>query len=479
MRGCAVVAAVATMAAPGSAGASGDSAAAAAPGTQLWAARFDGTGNANDRAASVAVSRSGDKVFVTGYSNGGTATRDDYATAAYSTGTGTQLWVARYNGPVNGYDRAVSVAAAPGGDKVFVTGTSNGGSTSGEDYATVAYSAATGDQLWVARYNGTANGSDFATSLTLNPGGDKLFVTGYSGGAAGNDYLTVAYSTATGAQLWVRRYNGPRSGDDRATAVVSPGNGKVYVTGASPGTASGRDYATVAYSTATGAQAWVARYNGPGNRGDFATSVTASPDRAKVLVTGSSYGSGTSADDYATVAYNSSTGARLWATRYNGPGNRGDGAVAVAVNPAGGKVFVTGTSYGSASTGQDYATIAYSTGTGTQLWVRRYNGLPMVDSASALVVPGNGKIYVTGRTGGGDVVTDTVTDYATIAYNTTNGAQQWAARYNGPINGLDAAAAIAAGPGGASVFVTGWSAATSMDEDFDYQTDYATIGYQG
>ena len=33
------------------------------------------------------------------------------------------------------------------------------------------------------------------------------------------------------------------------------------------------------------------------------------------------------AEDYATVAYDAATGGRLWARRYNGPGNGRDWAV--------------------------------------------------------------------------------------------------------------------------------------------------------
>src|SRR5260221_14428069 len=72
--------------------------------------------------------------------------------APVAPGPGAQLWVARYNGPGNVNDLANSVAVSPAGGTVFVTGAS-GGSSLKYDYGTVAYDAATGAPLWGARYN--------------------------------------------------------------------------------------------------------------------------------------------------------------------------------------------------------------------------------------------------------------------------------------------------------------------------------------
>ena len=106
----------------------------------------------------------------------------------------------------------------------------------------------------------------------------------------------------------------------------------------------------------TAVQAWVQRYNGPGNSGDFANAV-AVDGSGNVFVTGLSIGSGNSFD-YATIKY-SGAGVALWTNRYNGPGNNDDEAHAMAVDGSG-NVFVTGRSIASGSLYDDYATIAYS-----------------------------------------------------------------------------------------------------------------------
>jgi WD40 repeat protein len=188
-------------------------------------------------------------VFVTGDSQGARS-HQDYATVAYGAATGTRLWAQRYNGPANGDDHASSVRVSPGGTRVFVTGDSQGAG-SGYDYATVAYSAATGTRLWAQRYNGPANGDDHASSVAVSPGGTRVFVTGSSQGTRSVfalDYATVAYNAATGTRLWAQRYNGPGNSYDVATSLaVSPGGTRVFVTGISVGRATGFDYATVAY----------------------------------------------------------------------------------------------------------------------------------------------------------------------------------------------------------------------------------------
>ena len=289
-------------------------------------------------------------------------------TAHASATPGAQLWASRYSGSVNGQDEPFSMAVSPDGATVYVTGISTGAS-SGLDYATVAYSAGTGAQLWVKRYNGPANSGDSALSVAVSPNGRKVVVTGASSGinypdsSKGADYATIAYNAATGAQLWVKRYNGPAKDYDSARSVtVGPSSAVVYVTGISTGTTTGSDYATIAYNAGTGAKLWVSRYNGQANSEDDTYSVAVSPDGQTVYVTGGSANIPPTNTgiyrDYATVAYSSTTSVPLWTSLYNGPANGDDFAITMAVSPATGTVYVTGQSDGT-NTGPDYATVAY------------------------------------------------------------------------------------------------------------------------
>jgi hypothetical protein len=295
---------------------------------------------------------------------------------------------------------------------VFVTGSSQGSGTSA-DYATIAYNAATGARLWVRRYNDSRNGEDLPTALALSPDGRTVFVTGSSGSGHREDFATIAYSAATGAKLWIRSYDGPVSSFDVPYAMAaSPDGHMVVVTGSSFGRGTGEDFATVAYNATSGKR--VRRCNGPANGGDQAVSVAISPNARTVYVTGFSAPSDTALRArYITIAYGAAIGRRRWLSSYAGPRHGGDLAQSVAVGPAGHRVFVTGFSHGVTSRA-DYATIAYSAATGARLWARRYNGPGNgEDFARAMTVGSDGAVYVTGVSAVDNLGED---DATTIAY---------------------------------------------------------------
>jgi WD40 repeat protein len=184
-------------------GASGSAAATvaynAATGARLWVKRYSVPGGYSSQASSVTVSPNGNTVFITGSS---TVTFGNYTTVAYDAATGAQLWAEHYNGPGNADDEAASVRVSPTGNAVYVTGES-WGTAQVYDYATIAYDPATGAPLWVKRYNGPANIGGQATAVVISPSGGTVFVTGQTAAGSG-DYATVAYNAATGAQLWAK-----------------------------------------------------------------------------------------------------------------------------------------------------------------------------------------------------------------------------------------------------------------------------------
>jgi len=426
-------------------------------GVQQWVARYDDPGNSNDGASALAVDGAGN-VYVTGYSSG-SGTSDDYATIKYNP-AGAQQWVARYNGPGNGFDYATALAV-DGAGNVYVTGSSSGSGIS-SDYATIKYNAA-GVQQWAARYNGPGNFYDAATALAVD-GAGNVYVTGESDGSGTSyDYATIKYNAA-GVQQWVARYNGPENSDDEAIALAVDGAGNVYVTGESKGSGTFEDYATIKYNAA-GEQQWIARYNGPGNSYDGATAL-AVDGAGNVYVTGESEGSGTSSD-YATIKYNTA-GVQQWFARYDDPGNSNDGASALAVDGIG-NVYVTGSTAEIDSligtSNVDYATIKYNAA-GEQQWVARYSSPGnSFDYATALMVDGAGNVYVTGESDG----SGPLYGYVTIKYNAA-GVQQWVAGYHGPGNSNDGAHALAI-DGAGNVYVTGHSDGSGTS------SDYATIKY--
>ncbi|WP_375433978.1 SBBP repeat-containing protein [uncultured Hymenobacter sp.] len=480
-------------------------------GQPVWQARYNGPGNSYDEATAVALDATGN-VAVTGYALGSGGTWD-YTTLKYAAGSGQLQWESSYNGPGNSYDEAKDVAVDAAGN-VAVTGRSFNGSGQ-SDYATVKYAAASGRQLWEARYNRPVNSDEAPASLTVDAAGNVV-VTGYTGGRSNtdSDYAALTYAAATGQLLWQAHYSGIRIRAYQPTGFAVDAVGNVYVTGTTSssivmfGTVQAQTaYVTIKYA-ASGQKLWEARLRYRSNpfyahetsmavdaAGNvyvagidfsqyFAVKYSTSGQQlwrvslnalspgggSRIAVDGAGniYATGSASNaggpDYATAKY-STSGQPQWVAHYNGPGNSDDRATSLVVDAAG-NVYVSGSSNASASD-PDYATVKYSTH-GTQLWAARYAGTNSnsLDQVSDLAVDAAGDVYVTGRTDNDTLSRSS--DYATVKYAGASGQQLWVARYNGPNNLYDNPAALAVDAG--SVYVTGYSYSRDRSE-------YSTIKY--
>ena len=385
----------------------------------------------------------------------------DFITLAYEAATGDEVWAARYDAPGGGQDRAEGVVLSPDGSTVFVTGESKGRGTF--DYATIAYDTSDGEVVWKKRFD--AGRSDFPTSMGVSPDGATVFVTGTSRKPGQKfDYLTVAYDASGGGVIWHTRYDGPRDGSSSPIGLVlSPDGSTIFVTGTSEGTIT-----TLAYDSSEGTRLWIKRSNGGPDDPDVARGVTVSPSGDWVFVTGISRGLGTS-DDYATIAYAAANGDILWTKRFDGRLSGDDRPTSIAVSPDGSSVYVTGSSTGPTAF-PDYLTVSYDASDGSRSWIDR-RGRPhqedvTIPAVAVAVSPDGSSVFVTGTT----ATLATATDYDTVAYDAITGAELWNSRYVGP-SIWDDAIAMSVSPLGSTVFVTG------ISKGVDDSNDIATVAY--
>ena len=155
-------------------------------GVQQWTATYNGPANQDDAAVGLGLDQTGN-AYVTGTSFAGRdpVGEEDYLTIKYNS-AGVQQWTARYNGPVSEPDRATAIAVDKAGNS-FVTGYSQG---VGLDIATVKYNAS-GTQQWVARYDGPAHSSDIAYSIALDNAGNVYVAGGDQAIIYNTDFCTI------------------------------------------------------------------------------------------------------------------------------------------------------------------------------------------------------------------------------------------------------------------------------------------------
>lgn len=199
-------------------------------GNTLWSNIYNGPGNSDDRAFGIAQDDGHASVFIFGYSSGN-ATGTDATLIKYNAVTGDSLWVARYNGTGNADDKALGIAVDHLGNS-YITGSATD-TASGTDYITMKYDP-NGNRQWIGVYTGTGENEDVASDIVVPKQGNYVYVTGYSKSdtsALSEDMVTVKYSVSSGDQLQVNKYAGSFGGSDVGVKVVADTSGNVIIAG--------------------------------------------------------------------------------------------------------------------------------------------------------------------------------------------------------------------------------------------------------
>lgn len=358
-------------------------------GNIIWQHTFNGPGNGNDAAYSLAVDNSLN-LYLTGESKGDGTDRD-FILIKYNS-SGSILWNKRFNGKSNSFDVAVKVSVDASGNPV-VSGYSYENNSS-FDLVTIKYDP-DGNQLWIRKYNGPGNGSDIADDMLIDNSGNVCVSGSSLGQGTINDFVLIKYNSS-GTEQWVRRYNGPVNGNDNFTSLASDTNANLFITGSSIGSGTSLDFATIKYSPA-GEELWLRRYTGPANSSPDEPKAIVCDNAGNVIITGSSVGVSTSYD-FLTVKY-SSSGNEEWSTRFTGLLPFGFDEPRSLTVDISGNAYVAGLS-SNASLMDDIILIKYSP-EGNQLWMNRFNSPSNGnDVANTVSLDLYGNLFISGFTTG-------------------------------------------------------------------------------
>src|SRR5271157_2120993 len=269
-----------------------------------------------------------------------------------------RLWNNTWGGA--GVDAATSVWGD--GASVYTAGFTNSFGVGGPDFALVAWDEATGTRQW----NTTWGGVNVDEANSVWGDGTRIYTAGYTAsyGAGSNDFALVAWDPATHARLWNTTWGGVY--DDEANSVWGDGT-RIYTAGLTNSFgAGGYDFALVAWDPATHAVLWNTTWGGASD--DAATSVWG--DGARIYTAGytASYGNGL--NDFALVAWDSATHARLWNTTWGGAADD----IANSVWSNGGRIYTAGTTFNFGAMSVDTALVVWDAATGNFLWSTMWGG---------------------------------------------------------------------------------------------------------
>jgi len=472
-------------------------------GTVLWQHTWIGSGGGADIATAVTVDAN-NNIYVAGYTANGSG-NDDFLIIKYPSGGPTPEWEEIWDAPIyNSNDRIAAIAA--GIDGIVVTGASSKGGMD-FDILTRKYGFDK-SPIWEQRRASSGSGDDRGLTVRMDPSGN-VFVAGYLSNGANSDMMTVKYAAASpGNSQWEQIYNG--GNDDEARTLWVDDSGDIYVAGYTYTYSGNEDFYTVRYANADGAKVWEKIYASGSDFTDVPVGIVVKGgDGGDVYVTGITTTSIN--ENFTTLKYKKNDGELIWQKSYNGPANKNERPVGIALDSVGG-VCVAGWS-DTAANSYDFITIKYDygpidppsqlTAAATSITTITINWKDNSTNESGFKIErkeGESGIYAQIDTVGADVTTypdaglnpNSYYYYRVRAYNATDGnsypsneahaltkvfsydALGWIYQYNGADNREDEAVAIVVGEDDHPV-VTGFTDLTEEGVEAAYSLDYMTF----
>lgn len=256
----------------------------------VWSQTFNGAGNDDDRAESIATDASGN-IYVTGrttdasgsfnlvflkYTAAGSLAYTKLHGAAnyydqgmkikvdgsnvyiagnlsYTNGTtglllkynidGTLLWQADYAVSGNDYFMDILIDAS---SNVFVTGTTM---INGSEDGVLAKYSSSGTFLWDSNHISSPNANNRFSDMVLDCAGN-VYISGYANGNGSDDAWMAKYDGNTGTEVWENTFAGSSGLDDRwydISILINGNTSKLYVTGVNEDTNTQGDIITRLY----------------------------------------------------------------------------------------------------------------------------------------------------------------------------------------------------------------------------------------
>lgn len=465
---------------------------------ERWVSTYDGSGHGVDYPGDGAVSSRSilpaperKSVHVAGTSDVDPGEEEydlDAVVIGYEEATGQQRWVTHYEGTPK-FPHAVSraMALSPDGRSIYLLTHNLADFEFSEcEMGLAALDLDSGEERWRISWREPAARCtvpvEMESGITTRESGERvqqIYVQGYLYGGTLTTPFVRAYEIRSDGQFGGLAWERQHATEHGAIALalgLSQGGETLYLgTGEKISEASSwRRLSIVAFRADTGKQLWEAIDPGPNRSINGAVDLVIDPDGSRVFASGIAspdFDLGQATIALHTFAVDALNGEPLWSRRREETDANlfklHEGTM--AVSPDGSRLFVTA-EFVQLFRRHGWILVAYDSATGQERWDDVSTDLGRFESglgaypALALSPDGN-RVFVTGPRNS----ISAVSEYATASYDSSNGEQQWMARYPG---GAAHPMSIATSADSASLYVLG-----RVDSRLVACCDLGTVSY--